>query len=204
MTKIEKFCYRKVDFYKEGYVGMLFLRGGESERFLFPLDLVYKSKKKLISKLKELKKSVDKDKNNSNEVYGALVMKIKFNRTSPLKKEFWTSKPKEETVLDKYSRIKQYLKMFNGGEKFYEIMVMPALYDIKNKKWFFTNWLPVRLNTTDEELAKIAVMSVETQVDFSAKDMALYTIEWIKGVYVETWELVEKEKTDSIKTDYDC
>jgi len=204
MNEAKKYCYRKVDFYKEGYVGMLFLRGEGEERFLFPLDLIYQSKKPLINKLKDLKRSVDRDKKNSNEVYGALVMKIKFEKTSPLKKEFWTTEIKKEMVLNRFYRTKQYLKMFKDGEKFYEIMVLPAHYDIKKKEWWLINWLPVRKNITDEELGKIAVMSEETQVDCSAKHMALYTIEWVKGLYVETWELVEDRKTGSTKTDFDC
>ena len=202
MNEAKKYCYRKVDFYKEGYMGMLFLRGEGEERFLFPLDLIYQNKKPLINKLKKLKKIVDKNKKNSIEVYGALVMKIGFNRTSPLKKEFWSTNT--EMVLDKFYRIKQYLKMFKDGERFYEIMVMPAFYDTKKKKWWLTNWLPVRRNTTDEELGKIAVMSQETQVDSSAKEIGLYTVEWVKGLYIDTWELVEKESSGSNKTEFDC
>lgn len=74
-------------------------------------------------------------------------------------------------------------------------MVLPYHYEVKNKKWVLSNWLPVLATTTDEELGKIAVMSTTTQVDSSAKDMGLYSIEWVKGVDVDTWELVENEET---------
>jgi len=101
--------------------------------------------------------------------------------------------------------MKQYIKMFKDGEKFYEIMVMPAFYDAKKKEWLMTNWLPVIKNISDEELGKIAVMSNTTQVDDSAKNMGLYTIEWVKGLYVETWELVDNGGINSsTKTEFDC
>jgi len=198
----KKYCYREVDFYKEAYIGVLFLKEDRGEKYIYPLNLIYQNKKKLITKLKRLKSEIDKDKKNESEVYGAMVMKIKLKRTSPLNKEFWETKA--EIVLDKTYRVKQYLKMFSDGEKLYEIMVLPAFYDKKKNGWLLTNWLPVIRNITDEELGKIAVMSGETQVDSSAKNMALYTIEWVKGVDVETWELVEKENTGSIKTEFDC
>ena len=199
----KKYCYREVDFYKEAYIGILFLKGDENKRLLFVLGLIYENKKVLIKKIKQLKQLVDEDKETVGEVYAAAVVKIKFNRTSPLKKEFWETKT--EIVLDKTYRTKQYLKMFNDGEKFYEIMVMPGFYNVKKKEWLLTNWLPVGQNITDEELGKIAVMSTETQVDMSAKNMALYKIEWIKGLYVETWELVENGGiSSSTKTEFDC
>ncbi len=202
MVKEKKYCYREVEFYKEAYIGILFLKDDGNKRLLFVLNLIYQNKKILINKLKQLKQSVSEDKINEFEVYAAAVMKIKFDRTSPLKKDFW--KNETEMVLDNVYRIKQYLKMFKDGEKFYEIMVMPAFYDANKKEWLLTNWLPVIKNISDEELGKIAVISGETQVDMSAKNMALYTIEWIRGLYLETWELVEKENIGSIKTDFDC
>lgn len=103
MTK--KYCYREVEFYKEAYIGMLFLKGDENKRLLFVLGLIYQNKKILINKLKQLKQSVSEDKTNEFEVYGAAVMKIKFNRTSPLKKEFWETETKEGMILDNSYRI---------------------------------------------------------------------------------------------------
>lgn len=178
-----------MDFYKEAYIGVLFLKEDRGEKYIYPLNLIYQNKKKLISKLKRLKSEINKDKKNESEVYGAMVMKIKLNRTSPLKKEFWETKA--EIVLDKTYRVRQYLKMFSDGEKFYEIMIMPAFYNKKGKEWWLINWLPVIRNITDEELAKIAVMSGETQVDSSAKNMALYTIEWIRGLDIVNQEFIE-------------
>ena len=98
-------------------------------------------------------------------------------------------------LLDDLYRVRQYLKMFdNGGEKLYKIMVMPAFYDVKKKKWTLTNWLPVKFNITDEDLAKIAIMSDEIQVDNSAKNMALYTIEWVKGFDLDTGNFIKSKK----------
>jgi hypothetical protein len=200
---IKKYCYREVEFYKEAYIGMFFLKDDGDKRLLFVLDLIYQNKKILINKLKKFKKWINEDKTSEFEVYAAGVIKIKFNRTSPLKKEFW--KTDAEMVLDSTYRMKQYIKMFKDGEKFYEIMVMPAFYDAKKKEWLMTNWLPVIKNISDEELGKIAVMSNTTQVDDSAKNMGLYTIEWVKGLYVETWELVDNGGINSsTKTEFDC
>ena len=193
----KKFCYRKVDFYNEAYIGGVFIRSinNEENRFMYILEEVHKDIKPLLKIIKRFKKDFKENKKNPADVYGALILKIKFNRISPLKKEFWIKKTKEEMVLDQNYRLRQYIKMFdNDRQGLYQIMVMPYHYETKKKKWILSNWLPVLSTITDEELGKIAVMSTSTQVDPSAKDMALYSIEWVKGLDVEAWELVENEK----------
>lgn len=164
----KKYCYREVDFYDEAYMGFLFVKNKDDngDNMLYPFELIYKKLENLKKKIKELKIEVEKDKKKPRKVYGGLVMKIRFSRRSPLKKEFWSTEIEEGMNLDYFYKIKQYLEIFKDNkEKLYKIMVMPAFYDIKNKKWFLTSWLPVHFNITDEELAKIAVMSTQTQVD---------------------------------------
>lgn len=191
MDKKNKFCFREVDFYKEGYVAVAFWRAENgTEKLFHPMTTVYKDLKELGMELKMLKKDFKNQKNDPIDVYGALVIKIKFNRTSPLKKEFWETD--SVMKLDNMYRIKQYLKMLENYGKLYQIMVMPYYYEVKNKEWTLTNWLPVLSTITDEELGKIAIMSSDTQVDSSAKSMALYAIEWIKGFDIINEELIEK------------
>lgn len=191
-----KFCYREVDFYETAYMGFIFMKRKDDDyRMLYPLELVYEKTKAVKKRIMKMKLELDKLKKNAAEVYGAMIIKIRLNRTSPLKKEFWTTETKEKMLLDDLYRIRQYLKMFdNGGEKLYKIMVMPAFYDVKKKKWTLTNWLPVKFNITDKDLAKIAIMSDEIQVDNSAKNMALYTIEWVKGFDLDTGNFIKSKK----------
>jgi hypothetical protein len=196
-NKNKKFCYRKVDFYETAYMGVFLTKGKEdnNKKMIWPLEPIYKELGSIKKEIMEIKLDQDKIKKNRFEIFGGIIIKIRFNRKSPLKKEFWTTKTKEGMALDYFYRMKQYLKMFdNGGERLYKIMVMPAFYDVKKKKWTLTNWLPVNLNITDEELGKIAIMSNKTQVDISAKNMALYKIEWIKGFDLDTGKFVKSQK----------
>ena len=200
MTK--KYCYREVDFYPEGYIAGAFLEEDDGKRLLYVLRRVNKDLKSAKKEIFKLKKDLKNQKKDPANVYGGLIIKIKFKRTSPLKKEFWETD--SDIDLDNFYRFRQYMEVLGGKENLYQIMVMPAFFDIKKNEWLLTNWLPVLATTTDEELGKIAIMSSETQVDMSAKNMALYTIEWVRGLYLETWELVEKEKTTPIKIEFDC
>lgn len=202
MTK--KYCYREVDFYQEGYMGMIFFKGEDNEnKILYPMTRVYKSLKPLKKEIKELKMVLENRNNDPLDVYGALVVKLKFRKTFPLKMEYWQDEP--EIKLDKFYRVNQYLKMLKEGESFYQIMVMPYHFEVKKKKWFFSNWLPVLISATEEQLAQVSIMSNETAVDSSAKNIGLYTIEWIKGLYLDNWELVENGGiSSSTKTEFDC
>lgn len=194
---IKKYCYRKVDFHKEAYIGGVFIRSenNEEKKFIYMLEEVHKELKTLIKNIKRFKKDFRENKENPAEVYGAIILKIRFNRTAPLKKEFWLTETREGMELDQGYRVRQYIKMFdNDRQGLYQIMVMPYHYEVKKKKWILSNWLPVLSTITDEELGKIAVMSTKTQVDPSAKYMALYTVEWVKGYDVDEDKLVENEK----------
>ncbi len=198
VKKKQIFCYRKVDFYKEAYIGGVFIRAenNEENRFMYILEGVHEEIKPLLKTIKRFKKDFKNNKKTPADVYGAIIFKIRFNRTSPLKKEFWTTKTKETMELDQNYRLRQYIKMFdNDRQGLYQIMIMPYQYEVKKKNWVLSNWLPVLATITDEELGKIAVMSTKTQVDPSAKDMALYSIEWVKGYDVDKEELVETEET---------
>lgn len=197
MDKKEKYCYREVEFCPEGYIGGVFIEEDDGKKMLYVLRRVNKDLKSAKKEILKLKKDFKNQKKDPANVYGGLIIKIKFKRTSPLKKEFWETD--SDINLDNFYRFRQYMEVLGGKENLYQIMVMPAFFDIKKNEWLLTNWLPVLTTTTDEELGKIAIMSPETQVDISAKNMALYTIEWVKGLYVETGEIVEKEKGSEIE-----
>lgn len=187
-----KYCYREVDFYRDGFIALVFAKviNGDAE-FIYSMTPVYKNIKELAKDLKKFKKEM-KDQKDPVDIYGSIVIKIKFCRTSPLKKEFWTTE--SEINLNHVYQSKQYMEVLKNEGKLYKIMVMPHHYDIEKKAWTLTNWLPVLSTITDEELGKIAIMSTTTQVDVSAKSMALYSIEWIKGYDIVLGELIEKNK----------
>lgn len=190
-----KYCYREVEFVKEGYIAVVFVKAiNGNEEFTNPMQMVYTNLKELGKDVKKLKKDLKNQKKDPIDIYGALVIKIKFHRTSPLRKEFWQTE--SDIKLDNMYRIKQYFKMLKNFGKLYQIMIMPHHFDIEKKVWTLTNWLPVLSTITDEELGKIAIMSTTTQVDVSAKSMALYSIEWIKGYDIVLGELIEKNKED--------
>lgn len=197
MDKIKKYCYRKVDFPKTAYAGFLFMKnkdGGE-KRMLCPLTFIFEKQSFIEKRIKKLKLELNNYDKCQGEVYGALVMKIKFNRTSPLKKEFWTTN--NDLSLDDGHKINEYVKILKNKWYFYKIMIVPVGYNVKNDKWFFVNWLPVKPTTTDDELAKIAIMS-DIEVYEPAKDMALYTIEWVKGFDTNIGEIVEKDNDSKL------
>ena len=197
---IEKYCYREVEFYPEGYISGAFIEEDDGKKMLFVLRRVNRDLESAKKEILKLKKDLKNQKKDPANVYGGLIIKIKFKRTSPLKKEFWNID--SDINLDNMYRFRQYMEVLGGRENLYQIMVMPAFYNKKKKEWLLTNWLPVLATTTDEELGKIAIMSPETQVDISAKNMALYTIEWVKGLYVETGEMAEKEEEKNVE--YNC
>lgn len=194
---IKKYCYRDVDFYEKAYMGIVFLKDEDKNlNTIYPVNTIYKDLKDLKKQFKKIKKESRNRKNDPIDIYGALIMRISFYQKSPLKKEFWETK--SDIVLNNFYRVKQYLKMFKDGEGLYKIMVMPYFYNTKEKKWILANWLPVLMTTTDDELAKIAIMSSETQVDASAKNMGLYTIDWVKGFDIETGEILKPNNTYSV------
>ncbi len=193
MAEIEKtkYCYREVDFYRDGFIAVVFVRAMDgNEQMIHAMMAVYKNLKDLGKELKKLKEDMKNQKKDPMDIYGSIVIKIKFCRTSPLKKEFWTTEA--EINLNHVYQSKQYMEVLKNEGKLYKIMVMPHHYDVVKKEWMLTNWLPVLSTITDEELGKIATMSNQTQVDQSAKNMALYDIEWVKGFDMVNEELIEK------------
>lgn len=197
---IEKYCYREVDFYPEGYISGALIEEDDGKKILFILSRVNKDLKSAKKEIIKLKKDFKNQKKNSVTIFGGLVMKIKFKRTSPLKKEFWETDT--DIILDDFYRFRQYVKVLNDKQELYQIMVMPYHFDTQKNEWILSNWLPVLSTITDEELGKIAIMSSQAQVDCSAKNMALYTIEWVKGMDVDSGEIVEGEKKNI--GEYNC
>lgn len=96
-----KFCYRKVDFPSEAYIGGVFIKSekNEEKRFMYILEGVFDDIRPLLKVIKRFKKDFKESKKNPADVYGALIMKIRFNRTSPLKEEFWKIEAKKGMEL---------------------------------------------------------------------------------------------------------
>ncbi len=186
--KIKKFCFREPEFPSEAYAALLFVSAVEEEgvRFLYPMVSVYPSLAMLRSKVVQFKKSIDKE--NKLTVYGAVAIKINFKRNFPLRKEYWTN-PESQTIEADYSRAK-YLEMMGGTPQLYSILVVPRNYDGTTKKYSFTPWLPVLLTSSDETIDDL-IKASDQPVDESAKSMGIYSVEFAKGIDLDTGELVE-------------
>lgn len=85
------------------------------------------------------------------------------------------------------------MKMMDDVYQFYNIIVLPAHYDVKKKKWNYINWIPILVTTDDKKLDELVRMS-DQPVDESAKNMGIYSIEYIKGFDLDTSKFVKSQK----------
>ena len=94
----KNFCYRKVDFYNEAFIGGVFIRAenNEENRFMYILEGVHEEIKPLLKTIKRFKKDFKESKKTPADVYGAIIFKIRFNRTSLLKKNSGQLKQKQK------------------------------------------------------------------------------------------------------------
>ena len=83
--------------------------------------------------------------------------------------------------------------MLDDVHQFYNIIVSPNNYDLKKKKWEFINWIPVLISTDDKKFNELIRIS-DQPVDQSAKNMALYSIEFVRGFDLDTGKFVKSQK----------
>lgn len=191
VKKNKKFCYREPDFPDSAYLGIIFVGDIDRSKFIQTLTKIYPSIKLLQSTIKKLKKDLFKLKDGPIYVNGVVIIKINFNKRFPLKKEYWDSG--EIVPTDGMFKSKEYMKMMDDVYQFYNIMVLPAHYDVKKKKWNYINWIPILVTTDDKKLDELVRMS-DQPVDESAKNIAFYSIEFIRGFDLDTGKFVKSQK----------
>jgi len=146
-----RYCYREPDFPESAYLGIMFI-GTEIHKTeaIQTLTRIYPTIKSVQIRIRRMKKDLLKPKNGPIYINGAVIAKINFNKRFPLKKEYWNSE--EMVPTDEIFRSKEYMKMMDDVYQFYNIMVLPAHYDVKKKKWNYINWIPVLASTDDKNL----------------------------------------------------
>ena len=181
-----KYCYIEPDFPKKIYIALAFIKTKESA-LLYPLFEIFYDLKKLSAKMKKLKKKVEK-KNEDTDVYGGMVLTLKYHHNFPLKKEYW--QVPHSPNLNKDIRTMAFLEMFKDAYQFYWVLITPVFFDIKTKTWKFTSWLPVLITSTDKQIGAL-IKSSDQSVDYKAKSIGLYSVVKMQGLTIESGKLNE-------------
>ena len=95
-----------------------------------------------------------------------------------------------------------FLELFKGPYQFFWVAITPQSYDNKTKKWKLTNWLPIRITSTNDQIEAL-IKSSDQSVDEKAKSIGMYSVVNVQGLNLETGELYEPKNTSPIK-DADC
>lgn len=191
MTK--KYCYLEPNFPKNIFIAFVFLRF-EEKTLLYPLFETFSDLKKLGSTLKILKKGIEK-KNEGTEAYGGLVVTLEHDHDFPLKKEYWN--PSENINANKDIRMMAFIDMLKGPYSFFRVIITPQSYEAKTKSWKLTNWLPIRVTSTDEQIEAL-IKSSDQSVEEKAKSVAMYSVVKVQGFDIENGKLVEPKDTNPI------
>lgn len=198
MTNTKKFCYLEPDFPKNIFIALVFLKLDDNT-VLYPLFETFSDIKKLSATLKKLKRHIEK-RNPDTDAYGGLVVTLEYDHSFPLKKEYWD--PSENLNSNKDIRMMAFLEMLKGPHSFFWVIITPQSYDGKTKTWRLTNWLPIRITTTDKQIEAL-IMSSDQSVEEKARDIGLYSILKVQGFDIEEGKLVEP-KAENISREADC
>ncbi len=186
-----KYCYREPDYPESAYLGVTFISTNDGFKFIHPMMEMQLTLKALKTRINKFEKELTDKKNGPLSVYGVVVIKINFNKTFPLKKEYWID-TKDSPIKPDF-RVKEYMKMLDDVYQFYNIMILPDHYDVKKKKWHYINWIPVLVTTDDKKFEELALISDEP-VDPSSKSIGIYSIEFVRGFDLDTLEFVKSQK----------
>ncbi len=197
MTK--KYCFHTPNFPQTGYIAVTFVKTPEDNHFLFPMTKVFSDNKTLYHEAIKLKKELQAKK--KAEIYTILSIKIKFHKTYPLRKEHWTY-VSDDDRYNSYTRGKTYLKMLNDVHQFYQIVVLPYNYNVKKKKWDFTNWIPILITANNDYIDGL-MMDSDQSVDESADSMGMYTIDSVRGLDINSGKIVTPQKS-ATQTESNC
>ena len=183
-----KLCYREPDFPKEAYVSTVILLSKSGDKFLYPMTSLFTTLNILRLETNDFKKKLAKRK---IKVHGVITIKIKFNKTYPLRKEHWTC-PKD-SLLDNNFRINQFMEMAGNVPQLYQIIVLPSDYLTKTKEWKFVNWIPILVSLDNKKIDDL-IRASDQGVDESAKSMGLYSVEKVRGFDLDTGKFIKPSK----------
>jgi len=190
----KKFCYLKPDFPKNIFIALIFLKSADKS-LIYPLFETFSDLKKLKTTIKKLKHGLEK-KNLDTVAYAGIVVTLEYHHSFPLKKEYWEIS--DIPNLNQDIRMTAFLEMFKGPYQFFWVAITPQSYDNKTKKWSLTNWLPIRITSTDEQIESL-IKSSDQSVDESAKSIGMYSVVNVQGLDINSGKLNQPEDTSSIK-----
>lgn len=173
------------------FIVMVFIESGGNS-LGYPMFETFSNFKKIRWSTKKIKQQLEKA-HEDTVVYGGLVATLEFNHSFPLRPDFWD--PSDASNLNRDIRMMAFLDMFKGPRQFYWVAITPQSYDDKTKKWQFTNWLPLKISSTDQQIEAL-IKSSDQYVLPKANSIGLYTVVSIQGLDIETGELFEPKSTD--------
>lgn len=189
--KNQKYCYRDPDWPESGYLGVTFISAKDGFKAIHPMMELQLTLKALQNRIRKFEKELANRDKDPISVYGVVVIKIHFNKTFPLKKEYWID-TKDSPIKPDF-RVKEYMKMLEDVYQFYNIMILPDKYKVKTKKWHYLNWIPVLITTDDKKFEELSRIS-DQPVDPSSKSIGIYSIEFIRGFDLDTGKFVKSQK----------
>lgn len=192
MTK--RYCYKEPNFPKNIFIALIFLKNSDNS-LIYPLFETFSDLKKIKTTTKKLKHGLEK-KDKDTLAYGGLVATLEYHHNFPLKKEFWEIS--DNPNLNRDIRMMAFLELFKGPYQFFWVAITPQSYDNKTKKWRLTNWLPIRITSTDAQIDAL-IKSSDQSVDDRAKSIGMYSVVKVQGLNLETGELYEPNDTSPIK-----
>lgn len=195
----KKYCYRTPSFPPEAYIGLTFIENREGHQLLYPLSQIYLDIKSTHKSIVNLKKELQDEQKAT--IFSAMILKIKFHKTFPLRAEHWTYAPDADR-FNSFTRGTYYLKMLNDVRQFYQIIVLPNHYNVKKNKWDFVNWIPILITAATDYIDGL-IMDSDQGVEISADSMGFYIIESIRGLDIETGLLIEPTLA-ATKTEFNC
>lgn len=183
-----KYCYLDPDFPDTAFAAVILLRSEELGLSILPFDFIYVD-------IEDIKKSVhlvfEEISKQSNEMIiedNILVFPITLQKRYPLKRAFWS------TNVPKYSishKVKAFIPLIDRPF-LYKLLVTPAFYETKHKRWYLNATYPFSIFAEDTEIEEFMFNS-DQPVYQKAKNAALYTLELPKRLNWKTGEIVEIE-----------
>lgn len=190
----EQFCTLDPVYPSEAYIVVLAISKAETNelRFLFPMPTIYSSIDEIAQ---SIEKTIDETSQNSLHEEGelmvldtAIVLPINLHEYYPLKKEFWNNPARH---FDTQDRIKLFNKVISNP-RLNMLLVTPSYFSDREKKWYLSATLPLRLSYEDKEIENF-MLSSDYPVDIRAKNAAIYSFGRPLRLKWATMELEEVE-----------
>lgn len=190
--KNKKFCYLDPEFPKNIFIALIFLKSADRS-LIYPLFETFSNLNKLKSTIKKLKHGLEKN-NEDTVAYGGIVVTLEYHHNFPLKKEYWEIS--DNPNLNRDIRMEAFIELFKGPYQFFWVAITPQSYYSKTKKWSLSNWLPIRITSTDDQIEAL-IKSSDQSVDDCAKSIGLYSVLNVQGLDIESGKLNQPQGTSN-------